>query len=247
MSDNWQFFPCLVDDRQAFVFFDDGISKKIDDLPLPKALRIALRLSAPNADGLPTNEEFPALSVLEDKLAAEMAALGGIYVGRITVDGQRHFRCFVACEDDEVERSMRRLAEGSTYVLSHSLELDPDKSGYWQELYPTADDRRTIKDIHVLEALAERGDDPDAVRQVDHWAYFKSAAQQAAFRRWLEAEGYDLHAADDEVPGEYPVRFFHRSTVRLAEISGHTVALARKARELGGTYDGWETSVEKPD
>jgi len=33
--------------------------------------------------------------------------------------------------------------------------------------------------------------------------------------------------------------------MELADIMGHTIAINRKARELGGNYDGWETSVER--
>jgi hypothetical protein len=29
------------------------------------------------------------------------------------------------------------------------------------------------------------------------------------------------------------------------DISGHTLELSRKAKELGGEYDGWETMVMK--
>jgi hypothetical protein len=31
----------------------------------------------------------------------------------------------------------------------------------------------------------------------------------------------------------------------LEDVTRHTIRIGRKVRELGGTYDGWETSVER--
>jgi len=40
------------------------------------------------------------------------------------------------------------------------------------------------------------------------------------------------------------VRFSHVGTMVLEDITGRTIAIDRKARELDGDYDGWETSIE---
>jgi len=36
----------------------------------------------------------------------------------------------------------------------------------------------------------------------------------------------------------------HDGTMALADITGHTVAIDREVRSLGGRYGGWETNVE---
>jgi hypothetical protein len=45
--------------------------------------------------------------------------------------------------------------------------------------------------------------------------------------------------------GKFRVRFSNEGTLRLPDITSHTIALRRKASELGGDYDGWETPVCK--
>ena len=59
------------------------------------------------------------------------------------------------------------------------------------------------------------------------------------------ARGYSLDAADTTDDGKFRVRFAHKGTLRLPDITSHTIALRRKASELGGDYDGWETPVCK--
>ncbi len=49
-----------------------------------------------------------------------------------------------------------------------------------------------------------------------------------------------------ETAGEtepFKVRSSHSGTMIPDDISGRTMAQHRKARELGGDYDGWDTSV----
>ena len=43
---------------------------------------------------------------------------------------------------------------------------------------------------------------------------------------------------------EFVVQYGHSGTMNLGDITHHTIGSDRKARELGGRYDGWETSVE---
>ena len=44
----------------------------------------------------------------------------------------------------------------------------------------------------------------------------------------------------------YCVRLYHVGPVQSGYVSSHTLAPQRKAAELGGNYDGWETQVLAP-
>jgi hypothetical protein len=118
---------------------------------------------------------------------------------------------------------------------------------YFRELYPTADDWQVIKDMRVIDAAKERGDPGTAMRQIDHWTYFDNEASARTFVEWAEKNGF---ANDAEYSGvredsKYCVRLHHRGTLELRDLTHHTIQLRRKAEELGGDYDGWETPVEK--
>ena len=194
---------------------------------------------------MPTNEEFQPLKVLEDDLQALVQQHESIYVGRVTVDGHRHF--YIYTSDSEAEWSSRldALVQSRGYPLALVLKADESHEGYWQELFPTEDDWQVIKDLRVIEALEKEGDDGTASRCIDHWAFFPSQSAAEEFSDWAREHGYGSVTTDIEDDGRFGVRFSHEGTVRLPDITSHSIALRRRASELGGDYDGWETPVCK--
>ena len=56
-----------------------------------------------------------------------------------------------------------------------------------------------------------------------------------AIQQSTEPEG------DDD---DYDIQIFHDTQPELSLITATTQLLTAKAEELGGAYDGWETSVE---
>lgn len=247
MSDQWEYFPCQMGEHTAFIFFDHGIARQIDDIAVEQLCKIRVLFKQPKENGLPTNEEFDALVAIEDDIEAFMAEHHGYYVGRITVDGARHFHCYIDLAEDDIRKFIANLREQHDYQLGYFVEQDSEKMAYWDELYPTKDDWQVISDIRVLDRLQEHGDNPQISRRVDHWIYFPEPGQRDAYCQWLESEGYHLQGMieADEDQNRYGVQAYHESQAILQEISHHTLKLARKAEELAGDYDGWETSIEK--
>ena len=100
-----------------------------------------------------------------------------------------------------------------------------------------------IKDLRVLDALRAQGDDEHASREVSHWAYFPDRQAADRFADWLTAGGYRVSGVEQRSV-QTEVRFTHVGTMVLEDITHHTINIGRKASELNGDYDGWETSVE---
>jgi hypothetical protein len=194
---------------------------------------------------MPQGDEFAALSRLDDALEEALARLGAVYVGRITVAGRRYFYFYLDASEPDARDATARAATPLGYAPSFRWAHDPQKSRYWEELYPAADDWQVIKDMDVLDALAEAGDDADISRTVQHWAYFDSDTAAAAFRKWLASQAFTLKGSTKDEDGRICVTFTHEGVMHLADITDRTIHCRRKAEELGGDYDGWETSVEK--
>lgn len=244
MSDHWEFFPCQMGEDRASIFYDHGIYEEIDDLPLSSLFKVRVAFKVPRVDGMPTDHEFDALMALEDALSAEVGEIGGVYVGRISVGGHRYFYYYVDAEQKDLAQLVGRVEQESAYDLGYLVDVDRDKKGYWEDLFPTKADWQVIKDQRVLSVMQENGDDLETPRRIDHWAYFPRPDQRDAFKDWVEAEGFSIERADasDE---KFAVQFFHTFSPAFPGISNCTIKLMEKAEACGGDYDGWETSVER--
>jgi hypothetical protein len=246
----WEFHLCRIGEHTASVCLDVGIAEDLDRLDLPDALRIRLAMKQVR-QGMPTDEEAARLSTIEDACKAAIEEAGGVYVGRITLAGQRFLLALVPAGAEALLADIAEIAAATGYDIAPSVEPDPEKAIYWRDLWPSADDRQARRDRQVLEVLEEQGDDPSAERSVDHFAYFPDRTSAAAFADWLSASGYrevritDRRDCPDAPADDRPVLVtcIHRETMDPDAIGGHTLVLSRKARELGGEYDGWGAPV----
>lgn len=248
MSDNWEFFPCAMGEDRAYIFIDLGIADSIDKAPTLN-VRIVLTYKAPRPDGLPTNEEFNPVSAIEDHIKDFSDLAEDWYVGRVTVSGRRYFYVYTNRDQQSWQEFVATLSAETGYEIKTDFREDANHSAYFDDLYPTPDDWQVIKDQQVIEELNRHGDDGTAVRKVDHWIYFDDKEKLRNFLKWANSDRFtyepeNSHKTDD---GRFCVRLFHEGTIRLADITSHTIALRRKAEELGGKYDGWETPVMTSD
>lgn len=246
-NDKWHFFPCLMGDDQAFIYLNTGISDKITAAPASLA-KLRLAYKSPRDNGLPTNEEFEAVSAIENRIAIFSKEANDWYVGRVTVGGHRIFYVYTSKDEQDWMEFIDTLGAESGYDIRLAYRDDPDHKGYHDDLYPTEDDWQVIKDLQVIENLESHGDDGSESRKVDHWIYFDDKPSSVDFVIWAENDRFTeepehSHETDD---GKYCVRLFHQGTLKIGDISSHTIALRRKAAEYGGDYDGWETPILKP-
>jgi hypothetical protein len=229
--------------------YDHGISDEINNLDLAALLKVRIILQAPRDNGLPTNEEAGSLNAIEDELTKEIEALGGACVGRITTDGHRYIYNYVSAPEDQISPIIGRLSSEFEYDVGYLVQNDPEKKGYWEDLFPTRHDWRVMQDSKVIEQLESHGDTLEKERRVDHWAYFSDPGQRQGFESWAKGEGFSVQGVsepDGDTP-QYGIQFFHRCTPTLDQISHYTCLLVDKAEEYGGDYDGWETRVEASD
>ncbi len=246
MSDHWEFFPCQLGADKAFICYDHGISERLDDLNLPYCARLSVPFLSPDASGLPGNDESEALSELEDRLSDAIERLEGEYVGRISVGGRRIFYGFFAHADPGIQPVAAEIASRLRYSSEITVSHDPEKAGYWTDLFPTDVDWQLIADLKVIEQLEEHGDTTDTARKIDHLVYFEDAGPIEPFRSWLTQEGFDIGEVKPPATPEEPygIEFSHFGTPAFGDVNLYTFKVFTKAKEMGGQYDGWGTTVE---
>ncbi|WKZ85964.1 DUF695 domain-containing protein [Ralstonia pickettii] len=245
-TDAWEVFPSQRGEHPALISYNKSYSQIAAKDARSSLFRVRLEFKHPTPKGWPPAEESPELNRVEDLLEAAVAANGGIQVGRITVDGHREFYFYVAFPEKRAQDIVTSVAAQASYKLQNVYRRDPAKEGYWKYLYPTADDQQVIGDMRVLDSLRQQGDIGTVSRHVTHWAYFPKQREAQQFANWANANAYKVSSvAPTADKSKVGVRFTHDGTMELEDITHHTISINRKARALGGDYDGWETSVER--
>lgn len=244
-EDAWRMYFAEMGGLPASIVFNDGIAKRLSDLPLTHAMKIRIPLKSPRGDGMTTREEAGPVNQLDETFDKIITAHGGEYLGRVTNNGVRWVLALIPAGPREMETALNAAAAEAGYAAEIHVEPDPEKSVYWQDLYPTEDDRQVMVDMEVQSALQQQGDDPAKPREIGHWVYFREETAAQAFAGWARETGYrvDSVAPPQEAAPLWLVRMAHHGTLQLNDISGHSLTISRRAREAGGQYDGWESPV----
>jgi hypothetical protein len=246
MSDHWEMFACTVGEHPAFITYDHGVSTALDTLP-PNAARFDVTLLAPDDRGLPAGDEFAQLNSVESLLEARFGDAGQC-VGRVTTDGHRYYLFYTRLD----EAQCAAFARDAGVLHGHAIDVlhapDPERAHYRDELFPTPDDWQVMQDMKTERALREAGDPLDTPRPIEHWAYFPDGAARDAFVAAVGAgfsavEPFEAEGGDDR----FGVKLSHVGLPDYHSINATTLRLARAAREVDGSYDGWETEVCRDD
>lgn len=240
-----------IADMEGFVtstVFNDAIGPRVNDLPQTHSLKARLPLKAPRADGLVTAQEAEELGRLDEAMGALITGAGGEYLGRVTVRGQRWVLALVNPPAEALQQALENAARDAGYAIDIFIDADPAKTVYWQDLYPSDDTRQVMRDLEVQELLRQGGDNSAAVRTIGHWTYFRDSAPAERFADWARSSAYEDVTVEDRGEagnGEkiWLVRMSHKGNTVLGDLSAHSLAISRKARSLGGMYDGWEAPV----
>lgn len=247
MSDHWEQFPCTIGDHSAFIAYDHGVRAGLELLSFEFFARFNVALLDPDDRGLPHGDEFLHLNAVEDFLSDQFQPSDGLQVGRVTTNGYRYF-CFYTSLSAPACMALAKTAgslHGHRIELFH--ELDPQRSHYWNDLFPTDDDWQVVLDLRVQNALVKEGDSLQTPRPIEHWAYFKTEPQRAAFIASVKdlIESIDLYETPDAKGGPFTAKLSHVGLPDYRSMNRTTLQLSRAARENGGKYDGWETQVCK--
>jgi len=241
MSDDWDFYPLLVDSEPASIYLDLGLAgdAPIENQPHMSYVRVFMRHARP--DGLSSNDEFEALSGVEDSLTEIFSASDDTtYVGRNTSSGNRDFYFYTADPAAFAGSASAAMAGHPQYQFEIGGRPDPDWDVYFGFLYPSPDDLQRILNRRVTEQLADHGDNHSEPRLINHFAYLPNARATAELRDFLA--GQDFSVDEPRVDGGSVGLRFTRSD-RPDNIDDVVVPIARRIREVGGDYDGWGCEV----
>jgi regulator of RNase E activity RraB len=190
------------------------------------------------------------LNAIEDALTKRLEEdCDACIAGRITGDGRREFYYYGRRPMNLYRLVEQELTNFRGYRFDCDTQPDPDWRQYLDVLYPTEENYELIKNMAVLEALGNAGDEPDIIRPVWHYVFFNSDVERKRFIEWSKNNGFEqADRVRSDAPGKLEpgmVGIVRSHSTRPDEIDNYVLKVFGAAKQFGGEYDGWETSVEK--
>jgi regulator of RNase E activity RraB len=247
---NWGQYFCNVNDKFSSILVDLDLKDQLPDHLRTDLIWIWVYMNAPRPDGLSSNEEFEILNSIEDALTERLEKdCDASLAGRITGDGRREFYYYGRTPSNLRLLVEQELGSFPGYCSDFDTQPDPDWRQYLDVLYPTEENYQRIKNMAVLGALGEAGDDPEIVRPVWHYVFFDSDDGRKRFIGWSKDNGFqESERVRTDGPGKLEpgmVCVVRSHSVRPDEIDNYVLEVFGAAKQFGGEYDGWETRVEK--
>jgi regulator of RNase E activity RraB len=250
-DDAFDFYFAKVEGDLASIFVNMTIEKRAPVARYGGLIVVRVTMLDPRDDGLSSNEEFDALVAVETALSDAMTARdNAIYVGRVTYAGLRDFYYYAIDANSAGNAATRGMKASPEYKFEVLSEADAGWTTYRDFLYPSARDRQRMGNRHVCEQLYDGGDPLTEPREIDHWAFFETAAARDAFVVKATAIGYKLRANLEPDPAEnrngYAAEIYREDVPGTPLFDAITLELFDLATQCGGEYDGWEAPVMAP-
>lgn len=251
MTDHWEMYPTTIDGQSAYILYDHGLRETINELPLPMCFHVIFSFKTPSAEGLPSRQEFEQLVALEDGLEEVLNTFGAVYVGRATANGERRMLFYTNADQAALMQQADAVGGQHGYALDYRFLDEPGKEGYWEYLYPTAEEWRVILDMKVLRQLEQHHDDSAVPRDIDHYSCFAAETDAHRFAKQIVEHGFTLCEVSPpqaDKRAEWQVHVTKHSPALPECIHEQTAMLLKVAQDCSGDYDGWGCGiVKKPE
>ena len=240
----WDFYPCKVDQAPASILVDLSLGEPSAERVGEVLYVVRILMAEPGEHGMGEPAEFEVLGPLEERLASVAAAHGARFVGRLRNQGRWQV-AFMGPRGIEDALGNLGLELLDPTGRDHDLvfQEDPTWSYFDGFLYPDPERLRWMRDRALVEALREGGDDPAAVRRVDHHLELPTRTARNA----AAGEAIDLgFRAVDPAPGERSaLHLHHEDRVELEHVHVVVMGLSALAAKHGGRYVGWTSEAAR--
>lgn len=248
-EDNWDVYMAQYEKGAGSTLVNLTLKENAPIKQFPFLLQVGVELIACTKEGLPSKEEFDLLYEVSDRMKAITDSLSANKAaGTFSYQCKRTDYFYIA--DTANLRKVMEAAFKSKfpdYVYFIKIQPDPKWEAYLDFLYPNDETYEYMLNEKVILGLQKAGDGLSKPRQVDHWLYFKTDADREKFIQFAAKENYKIEKKDfiKDSKLQYQLQISRTDPVDVYSISKITIGLRKKAKEMNGDYDGWETFVVK--
>ena len=207
MSGNWDTYICQVDDAPASILVDLDLARTVPHEQYPFLGHISIPLQTPDKHGLPRQDEYERLGVLEDGLEIALTrSEQAVYAGRCASGGYFDFFYYLRTPENWERRVRDAMAGLPDYRWAAGTQNDPDWEVYICFLFPDKYAMNGIQNRRALRELEEQGDGLGKSRVIEHWATFPDEPSALAFSTGLEERGFSIRRDLLPEPESSPAR-----------------------------------------
>ena len=246
LPQNWDFFMCRIEGAPASIRTNLALIEVAPLEGLSQRLQFYIKMQNPRPDGLSSNEEYPILCDIEDAIGEKAGATGAVLAGVVRSEGFLELWFYTQNPEALAKTCEDALQTFEGYQSGYNIAEDPEWEDYFGFLYPDEFSYQTMQNRKVLMQLEKNGDKMEVPREIDHFFYFKEAAQQQAFAKEAEAKGFKVRFNDDEFVEErkaegkeYPYMVEATREDSPLAIDDIVWDLLELASPFEGNYDGW--------
>ena len=246
LPQNWDFFMCRIEGAPASIRTNLALIEVAPLEGLTQRLQFYIKMQNPRPDGLSSNEEYPILCDIEDAIGEKAEATGVVLAGVVKLEGFLELWFYTQNAEALAKTCEEALQTFEGYQSGYNIAEDPEWEDYFGFLYPDEFSYQTMQNRKVLMQLEKNGDKMEVPREIDHFFYFKEAAQQQAFAKEAEAKGFKVRFNDDEFVEdrkaegkEYPYMVEATREDSPLDIDDIVWDLLELASPFEGNYDGW--------
>ena len=246
LPQNWDFFMCRIEGAPASIRTNLALIEVAPLEGLTQRLQFYIKMQNPRPDGLSSNEEYPILCDIEDAIGEKAEATGAVSAGVVKSEGFLELWFYTQNAEALAKTCEEALQTFEGYQSGYNVAEDPEWEDYFGFLYPDEFSYQTMQNRKVLMQLEKNGDKMEVPREIDHFFYFKEAAQQQAFAKEAEAKGFKVRFNNDEFVEdrkaegkEYPYMVEATREDSPLAINDIVWDLLELASPFEGNYDGW--------
>ena len=246
LPQKWDFFMCRIEGVPASIRTNLALIEVAPLEELTQRLQFCIKMKNPTPEGFPSNEEYPILCAIEDAIGEKAGAAGAVLVSVIKSEGVLELWFYCDNAETLVDICQKTLGNFEGYLYQDFSVEDPEWEDYFGFLYPDEFSYQTMQNRKVLMQLEKNGDKMEVPREIDHFFYFKEAAQQQAFAKEAEAKGFKVRFNNDEFVEdrkaegkEYPYMVEATREDSPLDIDDIVWDLLELASPFEGEYDGW--------
>jgi len=246
MSDHWDFYFFVVDEKPCSTMLDMGLVTEAPVVERPWLFSVRFPLARPRADGLTENAEAEELGKIEESLVRALRTrCDAQFVGRMTWNGTRDLFFYAPKQEGLGAALGEALGPAPSRRVMSQIREDKEWQHYLEVLYPGPVEQRWMADRRVVEELKKAGDRVEHARSIDHLATFTREVHARGFARACEALRFETEARELDDGSGWSVRATRSDAAELAHVHEIATSLFLLAEEHEGKYDGWGCAVQK--